>query len=189
MIATERSALERTYSLPTHSDALAQAAALVEILEGNLPLCAGVGALFVLLFLTGLCPILLKLTTHGGYEEYLKSMVCRRLLRADPDLDQYHDALASSAGMKVRRLCDFRDMVVDKLTENFAHGENSELVRSIRAKIDSAVERCTDEWLQDVKEPVVSEEPSFRLRMPLLAGWRQGARRKFAGPQGVSSSY
>jgi hypothetical protein len=174
MIMGERLSLRADYMLSKHSDVLAQTAALAEILGKNWLLCIEAGTLFVLLLLIDMTPVLVKLTAKTGYDEYLKSIARARLMEADSRRDRYYELAANTAGMKVQRLCDFRDDVVDKLTQNFAHSDPSESVRAIYAKIGSAVEQCTEEMLQEVKNGPTDEElapprgrgPRFSSRRP-----------------------
>jgi len=154
MLATEqaelrarKARLNAQYDPSNHDDSLTQTRVLYAILADNWFLRIKVAALFLLVFLIDLTPILVKLTARTGYDDYLATMARARIVASQPARLRFHEAAISAARAEVQQLCDFRDDAVARLTAGLPEQAGPSPARSIVAKIAQAVEQRTDEML------------------------------------------
>lgn len=132
------------FSLSKRNDTLAQTAALYEILAANWFLRIKVTALFLLLFLADIAPVVIKLTVVTGYERYFKTLLAKQYVQDAPIFDAHHYAVCTAGTRKINRLNALAKTTMDGLAAADIRGFNESRIRAISIKHARAVEREAD---------------------------------------------
>jgi hypothetical protein len=165
----EKSGLKDEYALPKHDDSLAEFRVLCELIAENPVLRVKVAALFLLVFLIDLTPILAKLTANTGYEKYLRSEARRRSVRAQPDRIKYRSSVTSEGAKTASQLCDYLKNVSSHCEASFPSDECSAHLHAIRSKVGKALLRDAGRVVDGVENVDAPERrpgslsPPFRI--------------------------
>ena len=152
LTALEMQRLPQDFTLSTRDDSLAQTAALYEVLAENWFLKLKVTALFLMLFLADVTPVLVKLTVKTGYDDYLQSLAREQLIRDAASRDAFHQSLTTSIERNITRLMSFCIKATYELSRSQPDPSDSDHVNAIRERIGRAVERYTDELIQEARD-------------------------------------
>ena len=168
-IRQETSGLPREFALSAHDDSLALTRALYEILAENWFLRIKAGAIFALLFLIDITPVLTKLTLKTGYDQYVKLLSGRRLAQGADSRDEIHASLVRFTRSRIDRWWDLRVGLTDK--PGLLQPADSSHSSVVNLKIDREIERLLDELILEARnmQPEHKQPNVFR---PLFSGIR-----------------
>lgn len=142
--------LPRDLALSTRGDTLARTEALYELISDNWLVGTKVGALFLLLFLIDMAPVIIKLTSRAGYEEYLRSVTAERRAKIATTRNAYEEEVLSTGTARMVRLNEFSRIVLAGLPRSGGEEFNLRYMRAI-SNVERAVGRMTDEIIRDTQ--------------------------------------
>jgi predicted RNA binding protein with dsRBD fold (UPF0201 family) len=129
-IESEFTHLPKEFALSQRNDPLEQTRALYEILWANAFLRVKVAALFLLLFLCDVTPVIIKLTAKTGYDDYQMELDREHVRNYAAERDAQHEEKTKEAIRRIHRVRDVGTTALASLSEILA--EDSKRLHSIR---------------------------------------------------------
>jgi Domain of unknown function (DUF4407) len=154
--------LPQKFALSTRNDSLAQTQALYEILTQNWFLRVKVAAIFMLLFLIDVTPVLVKLTVRTGYDEYRKSRARVDFMAAAADREAFHKLAMESSALRTERLTDFGASSAEQLRRLESGPSDSPYVRSVLGQVGRAIGQYTGDTIREA-DSARKPEKQFNL--------------------------